>query len=62
MAGKVKDLLEDIARKLAANTSSVFCVGDSFTIADIQVSYLVVSHITVYRARNNSIWMAYTNI
>lgn len=38
MAGKVKNLLEDIARKSAANTSSPFCVGNSLTIADIQVS------------------------
>ncbi|CAN0517948.1 unnamed protein product [Scytosiphon promiscuus] len=41
MAGKVKELLEDIARKVEANTASPYCVGDSLTIADIQVSYLV---------------------
>ncbi|CAN0516854.1 unnamed protein product, partial [Scytosiphon promiscuus] len=37
MAGKLKDLLETIAGKLAANTASAFCVGDSLTIADITV-------------------------
>ncbi|CAN0574508.1 unnamed protein product, partial [Laminaria digitata] len=37
MAGKLKNLLEDIASKVAAYGSSDFCVGDSLTIADIQV-------------------------
>nr|WEU39147.1 glutathione S-transferase [Saccharina japonica] len=37
MAGTVKGLLEDIARKADANTASPFCVGDSLTIADIQL-------------------------
>ena len=41
IAGKIKDLLEDIARKVEANKCSPFCVGDSLTIADIQVSYLL---------------------
>ena len=38
MAGKVKELLEDIAGKVGANESSAFSVGDSLTIADITVS------------------------
>ncbi|CAN0074196.1 unnamed protein product [Laminaria digitata] len=38
MAGKIKDLLKDIASKVAANKCSAFCVGDCLTIADIQVS------------------------
>ena len=37
MAGKLKTLLGDIERKTAANKSSPFCVGDSLTIADLQV-------------------------
>ena len=41
MAGKIKHLLEDIATKVDANKSSAFCVGDSLTIADITVSYLL---------------------
>ena len=41
MAGKVKELLEDVARKSDANHSSVYCVGDSLTIADIMVSCIV---------------------
>ena len=41
MAGKIKDLLEDIATKVEANKCSAFCVGDSLTIADIMVSYLL---------------------
>ena len=41
MAGKVKQLLEDIAHKVDANKCSPFCVGDSLTIADIQVGYFV---------------------
>lgn len=40
MAGKVKELLEDITRKVVSNKSSAFCVGDSLTIADITVGYL----------------------
>lgn len=40
MAGKLKDLLGDVARKVAANNSSAFCVGNSLTIADLQVSQL----------------------
>nr|WEU39163.1 glutathione S-transferase [Saccharina japonica] len=37
MAGKVKDLLEDIARKVESNKCSAYCVGDSLTIADITI-------------------------
>nr|UZD11056.1 glutathione s-transferase 6 [Macrocystis pyrifera] len=37
MAGKVKELLEDIARKVESNKSSAFCVGDCLTIADITI-------------------------
>lgn len=39
IAGKLKDLLESIARRLEANTSSAYCVGGSLTIADIMVSF-----------------------
>lgn len=42
MAGKVKELLEDIARKVESNKSSAFCVGDTLTIADITVGDFVV--------------------
>ena len=38
MAGKIKDLLEDIGTRVKANKCSAFCVGDSLTIADITVS------------------------
>lgn len=38
MAGKVKDLLEALEVKLAANPASPFFVGRSLTIADLQVS------------------------
>ncbi|CAM9874750.1 unnamed protein product [Laminaria digitata] len=43
IAGKVKDLLEDVARKVEANTDSPFCVGDSLTIADIQIHAVVAT-------------------
>ena len=50
MAGKSKDLLEDIASKVEANNCSAFCVGDSLTIADIMVSYfgVIFSLLTVH--------------
>lgn len=41
MAGKVKELLEDVARKADANQCSAFCVGESLTIADIMVSSVI---------------------
>ena len=41
MAGKVKELLGDITRKVEANKCSAYCVGDSLTIADITVSFTV---------------------
>nr|ABR09274.1 glutathione S-transferase 4 [Laminaria digitata] len=43
MAGKIKDLLEDIARKVEANKCSTFCVGASLTIADIQVHAVIAT-------------------
>ena len=45
MAGKIKDLLEDIATKVEANRGSAFCVGDSLTIADIMVSHSLCRHL-----------------
>eukprot|EP00904_Undaria_pinnatifida_P011730 jgi/Undpi1/7688/HiC_scaffold_23.g10161.m1 len=43
MAGTVKDLLGDVVRKAAANTRSVFCVGNSITIADITLHAVVAT-------------------
>nr|WEU39144.1 glutathione S-transferase [Saccharina japonica] len=43
MAGKLKELLEDIARKVEANTASPYCVGDSLTIADIQLHAVIAT-------------------
>nr|WEU39148.1 glutathione S-transferase [Saccharina japonica] len=40
LAGKVKEMLENIGRKVDANTASPFCVGDSLTIADMQLHAL----------------------
>nr|UZD11051.1 glutathione s-transferase 1 [Macrocystis pyrifera] len=43
MAGKVKELLEDVARKADANECSAFCVGESLTIADIMLHAVVAT-------------------
>eukprot|EP00904_Undaria_pinnatifida_P011731 jgi/Undpi1/7689/HiC_scaffold_23.g10162.m1 len=39
----LKELLGDVARKAAANTRSVFCVGNSITIADITLHAVVAT-------------------
>eukprot|EP00904_Undaria_pinnatifida_P011733 jgi/Undpi1/7690/HiC_scaffold_23.g10163.m1 len=40
---KLKDLLEDAASKLEANTGSPFFIGDSLTIADVQLHAVVAT-------------------
>ena len=41
MALQIKTLLEVLVTKIAASPSK-FCVGESITIADLQVRYVVV--------------------
>ncbi|CAM9704958.1 unnamed protein product [Laminaria digitata] len=43
IAGKIKNLLEDIARKVSSNTSSAFSVGDSLSIADLQIHAVIAT-------------------
>lgn len=52
MAGKLKDLLEEAARKLEANTGSPFFIGDSLTIADVQVRTKNTVGFAILRAPN----------
>ena len=52
MEGKLKSLFEGLAARLAANKASPYFVGDSITIADLQVTlYRPVRSITDTHAR-----------